>query len=62
MFTFWEIAFTLGEITFTFGEITFTFGNARKTWVWGLTFLLLGRLGGTLWVGGPHRGFREYLM
>ena len=61
-FTFGEIAFTFGDITFTFGEIMFTFGETPKM----LGFLEFNfccwRGFGTLWVGGPRRGFRNFLQ
>ena len=61
-FTFGERAFTFGERAFTFGERTFTFGDNRGfRGFWNFFFLLLRRGFGTLWVGGPRRGFRKHL-
>ena len=57
--TFAEITFTFGEITFTFGEITFTFAYSRR-FAGFFLFCCWGGFG-TLWVGGPRRGFRKYL-
>ena len=54
---FGERTVTFGERTFTFGEITFTFGDNRGFRIF---LFLLGDFG-TLWVGGPRRGFRQCL-
>ena len=71
MFAFGEMMFTAEAITFTFGEITFTFGDIRGTLrdsledfrVLGISFVVAAGGGGvgTLWVGGPCRGFRKHL-
>ena len=59
-FTFGEGTFTFGERAFTFGERTFTFGIIGAFEFFGVSFFCCW--GGTPWVGGPHRGFRKYLI
>ena len=49
-----------GEITFTFGEIMFTFGEITEDFrVLELFLFAAGGGFGTLWVGGPRRGFKN---